>query len=96
MTDPAQRKLALIDLIMHIHDDALLQAIERQTFELVIDTLQRPNPFEGVTTIRAGVSLEQIKLEQGTQRLNYSHFQTLARKVELVDSIDELLEDLNA
>ncbi len=96
MIDSAQRKLTLIDLIMHIQDEALLAAIEQQAFSLVQQTAQPPNPFEGVTTLREGVSLAQIKQEQGTQRMKYAAFQALAQEVALEEPIEELLEDLTA
>ena len=96
MIDSAQRKLTLIDLIMHIQDEALLTAIEQQAYALVQRTYQRPDPQQGVTTIREEVSLEQIKQEQGTQRMDYARFQALAQEVALNEPIEELLQDLTA
>lgn len=57
---------------------------------------KKPNVWNAVKPIRSNVSLEQIMLEQNYQPISYQKFRELADKLELKESIEDLLSDLSA
>ncbi|MEZ4887563.1 MAG: hypothetical protein R3E32_22715 [Chitinophagales bacterium] len=87
------RKMNIIEIIMGIDNDEALAKIENQAIKVKqqITHKNKLNVFDAVKPIRSNVSLEQIMSEQNYKPISYKEFRKLADKLELEESIEELL-----
>lgn len=89
--DINNRKLRLIDLVMHLDDDVLLEELERKANRIKAIASPKPDIANAVRPIRPNVSLEDIKREQNYKLISYDEFRKLADKLELKEPIEDLL-----
>ena len=85
-------KLRLIQLIMSINDDIALIELERKASEITEKTEENhPDINLAVKPILSNISLEEIDKKQNYHPVSYEEFRMDADKLNLEESIEELL-----
>jgi len=94
MNTAKQIKSEIQHLLTKVEDVKALEAI-RQELEVIHRKNDTPAFMEAVTTIREGVTLEQLMAEQNYTPCTYEEFREAANKVDWGEaSLDELLAAL--
>jgi len=94
MNTAKQTKSDIQHLLTKVEDVKALEAI-RQKLEVIHRKNDTPAFMEAVTTIREGVTLEQLMAEQNYTPCTYEKFREAADKVDWGEaSLDELLAAL--
>lgn len=77
---------------MSINDDNALSTLERKAIEITDESTEKRLRVDlAVKPIRSNVSLEEIDKEQNYSPVSYEKFRADADKLEINESIEELL-----
>ncbi|MEL7222732.1 MAG: hypothetical protein AAGJ93_15530 [Bacteroidota bacterium] len=90
-------KTHIISVISDINDIEVLKHI-KYSVDVIKETDQGKSTLsfeDGITTIRSGVSADEIFAEQGNKSITYSEIREITRDIEWEVSLEELLENLD-